>query len=165
MKCLVVFEFPYLRKASIQNMKVTVRGVGIVEVTQEQIITLDEGFFGFEEYHDFALIDSEVPPFFWVASVQEGGPTFVVIDPFIFRPDYEIDLNDDVLKKLELKSPTDALIFALVTISKPDIPPTANLQGPLVVNKKNRKAMQVVAGGSWKTKHDIVAELGSREKK
>ncbi|MGP1438540.1 MAG: flagellar assembly protein FliW [Treponema sp.] len=146
-------------------MKVTVRGVGVVDVTEEQIIKLEEGFFGFEEYHEFALIDSDVQPFFWVASVTEGGPTFVVIDPFIFRPDYEIDLNDDVLRKLELKSPTDALIFALVTMSKPEIPPTANLQGPLIINKINKKAMQVIAGGSWKTKHDIIAELESKEKK
>ncbi len=146
-------------------MKVILRGVGPVEVTEEQIITLSEGFFGFEEYHEFALIDSEVSPFFWVASIKEGGPAFIAIDPFIFRPDYEIDLNDDVLAKLELKSPTDALIFALVTMSDSDTPPTANLQGPLVINKRNKKAMQVVAGGSWKTKHDIIAELDNIEKK
>lgn len=46
-------------------MKVILRGVGPVEVTEEQIITLSEGFFGFEEYHEFALIDSEVSPFFF----------------------------------------------------------------------------------------------------
>ena len=122
-------------------------------------------FFGFEEFHDFALINSEVPPFFLLASIDEKCPTFVLIDPFIFRPDYEIDLNDEVLEQLELKSPTDALIFALVTVSRPEIPPTANLQGPLVINRKNKKAIQVVAGGEWKTKHDIMAELESREKK
>ena len=145
-------------------MKVLVKGVGMLEADEEQIITLEDGFFGFEEYHKFALISSEVPPFFWLASLDEGGPTFVLIDPFIFRPDYEIDLNNSVLEGLELKSPTDAIIFALVTISDTEIPPTANLQGPLVINKKNKKAMQVVAGGSWKTKHDIMAELESREK-
>ena len=146
-------------------MEVMVKGVGLVDVSKEQIITLKDGFFGFEEFHDFALINSEVPPFFWLASVDEKGPTFVLIDPFIFRPDYEIDLNDEVLEQLELKSPTDALIFALVTVSRPEIPPTANLQGPLVINRKNKKAIQVVAGGEWKTKHDIMAELESREKK
>ena len=146
-------------------MEVLVKGVGIKDVSEEQIITLRDGFFGFDEFHDFALINSEVPPFFWLASVDEKGPTFVLIDPFIFRPDYEIDLNDEVLEQLELKSHTDALIFALVTVSSPEIPPTANLQGPLVINRKNKKAIQVVAGGQWKTKHDIMAELESREKK
>lgn len=149
---------------SVKNMKVVVKGVGTLDVDDEQIITLDDGFFGFEDYHEFALINSKVPPFFWLASLNEEGPTFVLIDPFIFRPDYEIDLNDEVLKKLELKSPTDAIIFALVTISNSETPPTANLQGPLVINRKNKKAIQVVAGGDWKTKHDIMAELESREK-
>jgi len=140
-------------------MKIETKGLGVVDVKDEQIITLENGFFGFEHYHKFAMLDSETPPFIWVESIVKGGPSFVVIDPFIFRPDYEIDLDNDVIEAIGLTSPTDALIFALVTISGEGSPMTANLQGPLVINKKNRQAMQVVAGGEWKTKHDIMQEM------
>ncbi len=140
-------------------MNIETKWLGNVEVSDEQIIVLKEGFFGFEEYHEFAMIDSGTPPFVCLESIVKGGPSFIVIDPFIFRPDYEIDIDDEVTKAIDLSSPTDALVFALVTIPGQDLPITANLQGPLVINKKNRLAMQVVAGGEWKTKHDIVGEL------
>lgn len=146
-------------------MNVETKWLGNVDVTDEQIITLKEGFFGFEDYHDFAMIDSGTPPFICVESVVKGGPSFVVIDPFIFRPDYEIDIDDRVAEAIGLASPTDALIFALVTISGQNMPITANLQGPLVINKKNRLAMQVVAGGEWKTKHDIIGEFENKGSK
>ena len=39
---------------------------------------------------------------------------------------------------------------------------TANLQGPLVINKTNMTAMQAVLSDSkWRTKHDIMAEYKS----
>jgi flagellar assembly factor FliW len=39
---------------------------------------------------------------------------------------------------------------------------TANLQGPLVINRDTRTGKQaVLADARWKTKHDIMAELSS----
>ena len=139
-------------------MKLETKYAGVVDIRDDQIISLKDGFFGFEAYHDFAKFDSDTPPFIWVESIIKGGPSFIAIDPFIFRPDYEIELEDDVVEELEIRSPADVLIYALVTITGEGRPITANLQGPLIVNKKNRRAKQVVAGGKWKTKHDIMAE-------
>jgi len=37
---------------------------------------------------------------------------------------------------------------------------TANLQGPLVINRDTRRGLQaVLTDSNWKTKHDIIAEL------
>jgi len=132
---------------------------GVIEIENEQIITLNDGFFGFEEYHKFVMFDANLEPFVWIECFEKGGPSFLVIDPFIFRPDYEIEIEEEVAAELEIESPTDVLIYALVTISDNDKPMTANLQGPLIINKKNKKARQVVAGGEWKTKHDIIDEF------
>ncbi len=39
---------------------------------------------------------------------------------------------------------------------------TANLMGPLIVNKANRLGMQaVLADPRWRVKHDIMAELAA----
>ena len=132
---------------------------GVIEIDDEQIITLNDGFFGFEEYHKFVMFAANLEPFVWIECFEKGGPSFLVIDPFIFRPDYEIEIDSEVAQELEIESPTDVLIYALVTISDNDKPMTANLQGPLIINKKNKKARQVVAGGEWKTKHDIIDEF------
>jgi flagellar assembly factor FliW len=39
---------------------------------------------------------------------------------------------------------------------------TANLQGPLVINRDTRRGIQaVLTDPRWKTKHDIVAEMSA----
>ena len=143
-------------------MEIKTKTLGTVEITDEQIITLPKGFYGFEEYHRFALLDAQQKHFIWVQSLDDAQLAFIAINPFIFRPDYEIDIDDDLLKPLDIDSPSDVLVFALVTVPSDGSAITANLQGPLIINKKNKQGMQLVIGGEkWKIKHDIVAEMKS----
>ncbi len=143
-------------------MEIQTKSMGIVQIQEDQIINLVDGFYGFEEFHKYVLLDSEQEPFIWIQSLEDKNLAFIGIDPFLFRPDYELDIDDALLKPIEAESPTDLLVFALVTIPPTGSPITANLQGPLIINKKNKKAMQAVMNdGKWKTKHDIIAELNS----
>ncbi|MGP1444110.1 flagellar assembly protein FliW [Treponema sp.] len=141
-------------------MEIKTKALGTVIIEEDQIITLAEGFYGFNNYHRFALLDAQQKPFIWIQSLDDADLAFIAIDPFIFRPDYELDIDDTLLKPLGIESPSDVLVFALVTIPSNGAAITANLQGPLIINKKNKHAMQLVLGGEkWKTKHDIVAEM------
>jgi flagellar assembly factor fliW len=141
-------------------MEIKTKALGTVTIEENQIITLAEGFYGFNNYHRFALLDAQQKPFIWIQSLDDADLAFIAIDPFIFRPDYELDIDDTLLKPLGIESPSDVLVFALVTIPSNGAAITANLQGPLIINKKNKHAMQLVLGGEkWKTKHDIVAEM------
>lgn len=141
-------------------MKIETKSMGVVEISEEQKILMPEGFYGFEGYHSFALLGSEQPPFFWMQSLDDSGLAFIVIDPFLFRPDYEVDINDESLKIIGETTPENLLVFALVTIPLDGSPITGNLQGPLIINKLTKKGMQVVIPGEkWKTKHDIIAEM------
>lgn len=143
-------------------MEIQTKTMGAVQISEEQVIDLAEGFYGFEEFHKYALLDSEQKPFIWIQSLEDKNLAFIAIDPFIFRPDYELDISDELLKPIEAASPTDLLVFALVTIPQSGSPITANLQGPLIINKKNKKGLQAVMNdGKWKTKHDILAELNA----
>lgn len=146
-------------------MKVETKSMGLIEVSDEQRITMPEGFYGFEDYHDFVLLDSEQPPFFWMQSLDDKSLAFIVIDPFLFRPDYELEVSDECLATINATHPEELLVFALVTIPAGNAPITANLQGPLIINKSNKKGMQVVVSGDkWKTKHDIIAEMKAKGK-
>lgn len=143
-------------------MEIKTKSLGLVQIQEEQVIDLVGGFYGFEEFHKYALLDAEQEPFIWIQSLDDPNLAFIGIDPFLFRPDYELDIDDSLLKPIEAESPKELLVFALVTIPPTGNPITANLQGPLIINKKNKKAMQaVMSDGKWKTKHDIIAELNS----
>jgi flagellar assembly factor FliW len=109
-------------------------------------------------------LDAERQPFYWLQSIDVEQVAFVIISPFLFRPDYELDIDDDLLKEIDITSPEKALIFTIVTI--PDNGPmTANLQGPLIINRDTRLGKQgILTDHRWKTKHDILEELSAAKK-
>mgnify|MGYP002627279915 CR=1 FL=1 len=141
-------------------MEVQTKTMGTVDVDDEHIITFPNGLFGFEDYHKYALIEAEYEPFFWLQSLDERGLAFIVVDPFLIAKDYELDVDDKMLAEIELDSPSDVAVFAIVTVPATGGPVTANLQGPLVINRKNQCALQVILPDSrWTTKHNIIKAL------
>lgn len=141
-------------------MKVVTKAYGEIEVDEKQKITIPQGLFGFEELKEYVLLEAEQQPFFWLQSVEEVDIAFILINPFLFRPDYELNVDDDELADIGINSSEKALTFSIVTIPQDGGPMTANLQGPLIINKENRTGMQAILTDiKWKTKHDIMAEL------
>lgn len=124
-----------------------------------QKITIPEGLFGFEDYTCFQLESSEYEPFMWLRSEEMKTLSFLVIDPFLFKQDYEIDVDDESLKKIGIESPADVTVMVIVTLPSDKGPVTVNLQGPLIINKKTGVSKQVVLGDSrWSTKHAIISD-------
>ena len=140
-------------------MKVLTKAYGAVEIDEHQRVTFPGGLFGFELIKDYILIDAERQPFYWLQSLEAEHIAFITINPFLFRPDYELDIDDDLVREIGISSPEEALIFTIVTIPQSG-PMTANLQGPLIINRKTRIGKQgVLLDPRWKTKHDIMEEL------
>ncbi len=146
-------------------MQVKTKAYGLVEVDERQKLTLPVGLLGFEKFKDFVLIDADRQPFYWLQSLDVENLAFILVNPFLFRADYELDLDDEELATIELTSPQNALVFAVVTLPADGAPMTANLQGPLVINREKRLARQcILADSRWMTKHDILAELHAARK-
>jgi len=141
-------------------VKLATKAYGQIEVDEHQRITFPHGLFGFESFKEYVLLDSERPPFYWLQSMDVEQIAFILINPFLFRPDYEMNIDNEELIPVEITDPEKALIFSIVTIPHDGSPLTANLQGPLVINRDNRMGIQAVLTDSrWKTKHDIIAEM------
>ena len=141
-------------------MKVATKAYGLIDVDERQNIIFPSGVLGFESIKNYVLLDAERQPFYWLQAVEVEKVAFVLINPFIFRPDYEINIDNEELLPISIVDPKDALIFSIVTIPAEGSPLTANLQGPLVINRENRLGIQAVLTDSrWRTKHDIMAEL------
>ena len=141
-------------------MKVATKAYGQIEVNEGQRITFPNGLLGFESFRDYVLLDAERQPFYWLQSLDVEKVAFILINPFLFRPDYEMNIDNEELLPIGIHDPGKALIFSIVTILGDGSPMTANLQGPLIINRDNRQGIQAVLTDSrWKTKHDIIAEL------
>jgi flagellar assembly factor FliW len=146
-------------------VKAATKPYGVIEVDERQRIEFPLGLFGFESYRDFALLDADRQPFYWLQSLEVQDLAFILVNPFLFRPDYELDIGDGELKEIGISSPDKALVFSIVTVPPDGGPMTANLQGPLVINRELRIGKQaVLADARWKTKHNIVEELAAARK-
>lgn len=140
------------------------KAYGLVEIDLMQILTFPEGLLGFEEYHEFALIDAHKKPFFWLQSLEETRVAFVLIQPSIFQQNYDHEIMLDDLAIINAQSLEDCQIFSIITI--PEFGAiTANLQGPLFINKKNRQGKQCISpSDKYRTKHDIFEEIAAQRK-
>jgi flagellar assembly factor FliW len=143
-------------------LKVATKAYGLIDVDERQKIIFPQGLFGFEKLTDYLLLDAERQPFYWLQSMDVEQVAFVLVNPFLFRPDYEVNISNEELAGIGIRSPEKALIFSIVTIPVDGGSITANLQGPLIINRDTRMGKQaVLSDDRWKTKHDIMAELAS----
>ncbi|MFQ3547877.1 MAG: flagellar assembly protein FliW, partial [Termitinemataceae bacterium] len=79
-------------------MKVATKAYGLVDVDERQKISFPYGLFGFENLKDYVLLDAEQQPFFWLQSLDVMKVAFILVNPFLFRPDYELDVDDKELR-------------------------------------------------------------------
>ncbi|MDR0316454.1 MAG: flagellar assembly protein FliW [Treponema sp.] len=143
-------------------MKVATKAYGLIDLDERQRITFPQGLFGFETLKEYVLLDAERQPFYWLQSIEVEQVAFVLVNPFLFRPGYEANISNEELAEIDINSPEKVLIFSIVTIPPDGSPMTANLQGPLIINRDTRIGKQAILTDTrWKTKHDIMAELAN----
>ena len=147
-------------------MEVKTKTMGTGNVDEGQIVSFPNGLYGFEEYHKYAIIEAQYKPFYCLQSLDEQNLAFIIVDPFLIVNDYELDIDDRTLCEIGIDSPGDVILFAIITVPADGSAVTANLQGPIVINRKNRTALQVILSDSkWTTKHNIIKTLNDKEKK
>lgn len=124
----------------------------------DDVITFPEGLIGLKEYQRFAIKNiPEQEAFLLLQSIEEENFGLVITPPFWFERDYEFELNDDYVEKLGDKEALE--VFAVVTLADTPQKVTANLLGPLVINRKTGIGFQVlVPDRGYTTKHKILSE-------
>lgn len=145
-------------------MEVQTKAYGLLNVDERQKIHFPSGILGFENLKDYVLLDASQQPFYWLQSMDLVEIAFVLINPAVFRADYTPDVSAAELQEIDLESTEseNALIFAIVTIPENQSRMTANLQGPILINRKKRIARQCISTNSkWKTQHYILEELAA----
>ncbi|HUI69356.1 MAG TPA: flagellar assembly protein FliW [Spirochaetia bacterium] len=141
-------------------MKIRTKPYGEMEIEDRQRIVFPRGIFGFEDLREFALLDAAQAPFYWLQSLQRVEIAFVLIDPLFFRPDYTPDVDPAELQEIDIRGPDDMLLFTIVTIPEDSSRMTANLQGPLLINRRTRVGRQSISSNpQWGVRHTILEEL------
>lgn len=128
-------------------MKIQTANFGEVEIPDSSVITFNKGIPGFEEYKKYALLPADEKgetPFFFLQSIEEEEVNFFLVDPFTYFKEYDIKLEEQMVNRLELEDPSDAIVLTTVTVKGEIKDATTNLKAPLVINNKGQLGMQVV---------------------
>ena len=147
---------------NLAAMQVASSRFGTLDATEDQLVSIDGGLLGFPDAIRFVRLPvDDAEGWEWLQSTNDGDLAFLVISAFRFFPDYDIELPDGDVKALELDDPADADVLALVTIRHTDeggiASVTANLLGPLVINRRSGIGRQVVLSDSQHSTREPVA--------
>lgn len=134
---------------------------GRIEVDEESVVTFPNGLLGFREFKQYVFHGTSPDAILiWMQCVEVPALAFVVVDPRLVKPDYEVKVTPSQLEPIGLTDPAKAQVYVTLTIPQDPTQVTANLQGPIVVNLENRLAAQVVLNDdSATTKYPVLDAL------
>ena len=126
-------------------MIIETRRFGNLDIGEKDIIEMVGGLLGFEETKKYILLDHDTEtPFKWLQAVDNPELAFVVMEPFIFCPDYQFDLTDNEVTELELSKPEEAVVLTILSVPKDSQKVSANMKAPILINRTERKGKQIV---------------------
>lgn len=132
-------------------MKVNTKVFGEVIIEDDKIIEFTGGIIGFPDLTKFALIHDEEKGvgagIRWLQSMQEPNFAMPVMDPLVVHPEYNPEVEDELLKDLGELNEENLLVLVTVTVPADVTKMSVNLRGPIIINSDTRKACQVIVDG------------------
>ncbi|MFC4387024.1 flagellar assembly protein FliW [Gracilibacillus marinus] len=146
-------------------MQIETKYFGQLDVKEEEIITFPNGIPGFIEEKSFVLLPFDEGGLFQVLQSTNGvDPAFIVVDPFLFVKEYQIELDDATLEQLEIEKEQQVRIVSIVTVKEPLTASTANLKAPIVINQEKQIAKQVLTlQTTYETREKIFNKTSKEE--
>lgn len=149
-------------------MKINTKIFGEVEIADDKVITLASGIIGFPDLKHFTLLHDEEKGskvgIRYLQSIEEPAFAMPVMDPLLVSPDYDPEVEDELLGDCGTLTPENTLVLVTVTVPTDLTKMTVNLQGPFVINVEERKACQVILDSDkYPVKFPIYDILKSRK--
>ena len=141
--------------------KVKTLRFGEIDVDDSKIIHFEHGIPAFDDEHQFIIIPlEENSPYLFLQSLQTPELSFIMTMPFLFFPDYEFNIDDDIMEQMKITSQEDLDVYVLITIPDGDVKAmTANLIAPVVVNRVAMQGRQVILERTkYTTKHRLLPD-------
>jgi flagellar assembly factor FliW len=130
----------------LMEMLIKTTRFGDIQVDEKDIINFSSGLLAFEDSNKFILLDiTENINFKWLQSADNPDLVFLLTDPFFVKPDYYVDLNNELIEELNISASEDVLVYTIVNVPKSGLKEaTTNLIGPLIINWRKKMGKQIV---------------------
>ncbi len=150
-------------------MHINTRVFGEIEIEDEKIIMFDNGIVGFPEMQRFAIVHDEEKGvnagIRYLQSLDETEFAMPVMDPLAVMPDYNPEVEDELLKLIGDFNEENLLVLVTVSVPREIKKISVNLQAPIIINAEEKKGVQVILeSGDYKVKYPIYDILQGKKK-
>ena len=126
-------------------MKIDTKYHGSVEYKTEDVIEFKKGVPGFNELRKFIYFPIKDNEMFSVLhSIEDSEVGFIVTSPFNVIRDYEIKLDDEIIKRLSIEKESDVLVVNTVTLNSKIENITVNMCAPIIINIEKKLGEQLI---------------------
>ena len=119
---------------------------GEIEIDKNAIFDFVSPIIGFKNLKQYTIIDYKPDsPFKWLQSTEDMNLAFPITLCSFFGINYQFDIPDEEAQLLEIESADDVFVCNIANI--PSSNPqgaTINMLAPIIINLKNKKAMQII---------------------
>ncbi|MBO4883127.1 MAG: flagellar assembly protein FliW [Lachnospiraceae bacterium] len=125
---------------------------GEVEISDEKILTFEDGIIGFPDLKHFTLIHDEEKGndagIRYFQSIEEPGFAMPVMNPLMVCETYNPQVSEELLSDLGNLSDDNIVVLVTVTVPTDLTKMTVNLQGPIIINSDEKKGAQIIVEGN-----------------
>ena len=141
---------------------------GDVEISDDKILTFEDGIIGFPDLKHFTLIHDEEKGkdagIRYFQSIEEPAFAMPVMNPLMVCEDYNPQVSEEFLSSLGNISDENIVVLVTVTVPADLTKMTVNLQGPIIINSDEKKGAQIIVeGNDYPVKFPIYEILKSRK--
>lgn len=108
------------------------------------VVSFPWGMPGLEYERYLLAILKDDSPFYFLQSIDEPKVGLLLINPFVIRPDYEFDLDEEMTDLLKISNENQVVVFCTVNTSNGLATATVNLLAPIIINNDQCIAKQKI---------------------
>ncbi len=143
-------------------MLIETSNFGPIEYDENEVLYFQSEILGFEGFKRYIIISREDnEPFMWLQSVDDPGLAFVIIDGTDVVSNYVPEIPIEEVENLGAQGASSVCIYNIVVIPDNIEEISCNLKAPIVINKDNNKASQILLDNTddYEIKHYLKGDL------
>lgn len=130
-------------------MVVQTKFFGEIEISEDKVLTFEQGLIGFEQLNKFVILydieKGQKDSISWLQSLDESQIAFPIINPYIVREDYNPEIEDSKVAELGELRQEDINVMLTLSVPREIEKMCCNLKAPLIINAVTKKGAQLIA--------------------
>ena len=144
-------------------MEVLTTRFGPVRVGSYDRVDFPAGLIGLRELKRFVTIrDPQVASLIWLQSMRAPAWALALLPPRSLYPQYQVRATAEQLEPIQVADARDVDVYAILNRTFRSV--TANLQAPLLINRRRGLGVQLVLSDSqYSVRHEARLEAALRQ--